>query len=120
MERLRAHGVRLERGAAVEAATVQRFHVQEKTVAERVFQGRNEVTMQGGWEEVATGDLSRLEAGGELVAPDDWWVVPMDQPLARLAFLLLEPRSDDGLAAWGLVDPWIGDAFPVLRLVSDR
>ena len=31
-------------------------------------------------------------------------IVPMDQPLARLAFLLFEPRSDDGLMAWNILD----------------
>ncbi len=30
-------------------------------------------------------------------------VVPADQPLARLAFVLLEPTSDDGFGTWGLL-----------------
>ena len=29
----------------------------------------------------------------------------MDQPLARLAFILFDPRSDDGLMAWNILDP---------------
>lgn len=116
LERLRAHGIRLERGWDVGAGGIQRFAIRERQVAERTFQGRNEVTLEGMWEmEVSSGE-ARMEVGGESVDPADWWVVPMDQPLARLAFLLLEPRSDDGLAAWGLVDPWIDDAFPVLRV----
>ena len=28
----------------------------------------------------------------------------MDQPLARLAFTLLEPRSDDGVLNWNVLD----------------
>jgi len=31
----------------------------------------------------------------------------MDQPLARLAFDLLEPRSDEGLFNWNVLEtPW--------------
>ena len=38
----------------------------------------------------------------------------MDQPLARLAFLLCDPRSDDGFMAWNILDPVLG-AMPVPR-----
>jgi hypothetical protein len=31
-------------------------------------------------------------------------VVPVGQPLGRLAVLLLEPRSDDGLVTWNFFD----------------
>ena len=34
----------------------------------------------------------------------------MDQPLARLAFYLLEPTSDDGLVAWNYLDDRLKDA----------
>jgi hypothetical protein len=45
----------------------------------------------------------------------------MDQPLARLAFLLLEPRSDDGLADWNVLDPALEGAedYPILRTTAD-
>jgi hypothetical protein len=41
----------------------------------------------------------------------------MTQPLARLAFYLIEPRSDDGLANWNLIDGLEADAkvYPILR-----
>ena len=43
-------------------------------------------------------------------------VVPMDKPLARVVFKLLEPRSDDGLVAWGLLDALQpGQTYPILR-----
>ena len=50
-------------------------------------------------------------------------VVPMDQPLARLAFMLLDPRSDDGLMAWNILDPVLGTTpppafYPVLRTME--
>jgi hypothetical protein len=42
--------------------------------------------------------------------------VSLDQPLGRLAFTLLEPRSDDGFVAWGLVDREIERGeVPILR-----
>jgi hypothetical protein len=42
--------------------------------------------------------------------------VPLDQPLGRLAFTLLEPRSDDGLVDWAIVDADIERGeVPVLR-----
>lgn len=42
----------------------------------------------------------------------------MAQPLAPLAFYLLEPRSDDGLVDWNLLDEAIGTSkvFPIVRL----
>jgi hypothetical protein len=45
--------------------------------------------------------------------------VPMDQPLARLAFHLLEPSTDDGVVTWNLVDEWLaaGKEVPIYRVV---
>ena len=40
--------------------------------------------------------------------PAGAWVVPMNQPLARLAFYLLAPTSDDGLTAWNYLDDVLG------------
>ena len=40
----------------------------------------------------------------------------MTQPLARLAFYLLEPRSNDGVVTWNVVDEAIkASRYPVLR-----
>jgi hypothetical protein len=46
-----------------------------------------------------------------------WWEIGMNQPLARLAFYLLEPASDDGLVAWNVLDDPLKDAkmYPILR-----
>ena len=43
--------------------------------------------------------------------------IDKSQPLARLAFYLLEPRSDDGLVNWNLLDEGLKDAavFPIVR-----
>ncbi len=38
-------------------------------------------------------------------------------PLGRLAFYLLEPRSDDGLTNWALLDEFLtGDEYPIWRI----
>ena len=41
----------------------------------------------------------------------------MTQPLARLAFYLIEPASDDGLVNWNFLDDELKDAkvYPILR-----
>ncbi|HEX2078551.1 MAG TPA: M14 family metallopeptidase [Longimicrobium sp.] len=104
-DRLRMHGVRVVPMDAGSRA-VEAFRVDSTTVAERAFQGHRERRIWGRWErrtvELAPGTLA----------------VPMDQPLARLVFTLLEPRSDDGFANWNLLDPWIeaGGTYPVLRV----
>ena len=46
--------------------------------------------------------------------------VPADQPLARLAFYLLEPESDDGLVTWNIIEEGLaaGEAYPVYRVTN--
>ena len=54
---------------------------------------------------------------------EQWNVNPSDTralatvPLARLAFYLLEPRSNDGLLTWNFLDDAIkdGKTYPILR-----
>ncbi|MBK5097903.1 MAG: hypothetical protein JJE01_08975 [Gemmatimonadetes bacterium] len=50
--------------------------------------------------------------------PAETVVVPTDQPLGRLAALLLEPLSDDGLAAWAVLKVDEDQVYPVFR--TDR
>jgi hypothetical protein len=43
------------------------------------------------------------------------------QPLGRLAFTLLEPRSDDGFLNWNLMDAALEKApgvYPVVRVMA--
>jgi len=84
---------------------VERFVTDSAQVAEREFQGHREVTLHGHYEEVE----QTLPAGTALVR--------LDQPLARLAFYLLEPRSDDGVANWNLLGatPDSAAVYPILR-----
>ena len=71
----------------------------------REFQGHKERTLKGSW--VAAG---RQLAAGTIR-------VDMKQPLARLAFYLIEPRADDGLVDWNILDEAIGESkvYPIVR-----
>jgi hypothetical protein len=57
-------------------------------------------------------------AAAGVTVPAGSWAVPMNQPLARLAFYLIAPTSDDGLVTWNFLDDMLGaDAkvYPILR-----
>ena len=103
IERLRAHGV--ETGMApVGEVQIEQFIVDSTTTADRSFQGRNERVVFGSWR-----SLTRALPPGTVA-------VPVDQPLGRLAFTLLEPRSDDGFANWAILDGQIeAGLYPVMR-----
>ena len=102
---LAAHGVALEPAGAT-PVDVEVFRIDSVRTAARPFQGRNEQTLFG-----------RYEAGRVTPAEGDMWA-RADQPLGRLLFSLLEPRSDDGFANWGfLADRFeVGGVYPVVRV----
>lgn len=111
-DRLEAHGIRYTRTEKELTIKGERFKIESSTLAEREYQGTHKMrTLTGKWE--AT----------EQTLPAGSIVVPMDQPLARLAFLLFDPRSDDGLMAWNILDPVLGatpapEYYPILRTMS--
>ena len=110
IELLRAHGVAtLPVPQPSRQIRVETFRIDSTAVAPREFQGRFERTVWGEWTE-------------EMVTlPEGTLVVPVDQKLGRLAFTLLEPRSDDGFAAWAVLDEEIdAGRYPVLRNVPGR
>lgn len=111
VELLRAHGVSVVPVLQETSAIVERFRIDSTAVADREFQGRFERTVWGEW-----------EAGTDFVAlPPGTVVVPVDQRLGRLAFTLLEPRSDDGAVAWAVLDDHVdGGTVPILRVPSRR
>jgi len=106
-ELLAAHGVKTITVHEVPAGVqVEAFHIDSLFTSEREYQGH---FAQEVW-----GSYGRSQAGA--LAPGTV-MVPMDQPLARVAFSLLEPRSDDGLVAWGHISDLIGQGqeYPILR-----
>ena len=52
-----------------------------------------------------------------LPVPAGAFAVDMTQRLARLAFAMLAPTSDDGLVNWNFLDDLIeeGAAYPIMR-----
>ncbi|RPJ83845.1 MAG: hypothetical protein EHM13_06470 [Acidobacteria bacterium] len=110
-DRLAAHGIRFSKTDTPITVKGERFRIESSEVEAQEYQGHRIRTLTGKW-----------EPGGQ-EAPAGSLVVPMDQPLARLAFLLLDPRSDDGLMAWGLMDEMLGktpspEFYPVIRTME--
>lgn len=110
VDRLEVHGVWFERLTEGRTMRLERFRIDSTQVAEREFQKHFERTLFGAYE-----TLTETLPAGTLV-------VPVDQALGRLVFYLLEPRSDDGLVDWGLLDDAVKDAvyYPVLREPAGR
>lgn len=108
IRRLEAHGVAVVRWAEARELPVDRFQVDSVRVAEETFQGRRERTVRGRW--VPT--VETLPAGTAWVS--------LDQPLGRLAFTLLEPSSDDGFVAWGVLGATREDGVALRRAPAGR
>jgi hypothetical protein len=105
IERLEAHGIRSLTLTAPVTLDVEAFAITSSTQFEREFQKHRERTLEGRWDPTR----ETLPAGTV--------VIPTAQPLGRLAFYLLDPRSDDGLVAWNVLDEALEGAgrYPILR-----
>ena len=112
VDRLEAHGIKYFKTSKETAFKGERFKIASSEVAQAEYQGTHKLrTITGSWETT------------EQTIPAGSLVVPMDQPLARLAFILFDPRSDDGLMAWNILDPVLGaspapEFYPVLRTME--
>jgi hypothetical protein len=104
------HGVSWETLERGETRAVQRFVIDSTRVAQREYQGHTQRTLFGHYEDV------------EVTVAAGTAFVPVDQPLGRLIFSLLEPRSDDGLANWNYFDDALEGAeyYPVVRAFERR
>ena len=105
IERLRDHGIRLERIDRQATLRLEEFRIETTQVATQAFEGHQARTVTGAYEPV------------ERTITPGFYRVPMNQPLARLAFYLMEPRSNDGLLTWNFLDDALKDAksYPILR-----
>src|SRR5262245_29875130 len=105
LERLRNHGIRLERVDRAQTLRVEEFQIETNQAAAQNFEGHQQRTVTGKYQPVER----RIDPG--------FFRVSMNQPLARLAFYLIEPRSNDGLLTWNFVDDLLkdGKAYPILR-----
>jgi hypothetical protein len=106
------HGVPVDRLDAPATLNVERFAIDSTRVAPREFQGHREREVFGRWEGVEL-DLPRGTVRVRLT----------DQPLARLIFHLIEPRSDDGALNWNVLDRALEAEpryYPILRAAPSR
>jgi hypothetical protein len=113
LEKLRQHGLSVERLTEAVTLEVEAFRIKEIKGAERLYQGHRTNTVKG---EYAV-EKKDFPAGTLLVRTA--------QPLGRLAAYLLEPESDDGLLVWNyfdrdIVSQWGRGAqtYPVYKLFA--
>jgi hypothetical protein len=104
VEHLKAHGVLATPLTRAATVRIEEFRITGSAVAQE-YQGHAERTLQGAW------------AAEERRLPTGTLRIDMTQPLARLAFYLIEPRSDDGLVNWNILDEAIASSkvFPIVR-----
>jgi len=111
LDLLRAHGIQMSHVTTFSGAPEQ-FEITGNTARpvapSSIDTGQHGLrTLEGAWKPAASPS-----------GPVDYWRVQMNQPLARLAFYLLAPTSDDGLTAWNALDDVLGGEakiYPVLR-----
>ncbi len=113
LEKLKQHGIVVERLLQPVSLEVESFQVTEIKGAERLYQGHRMNTVTGEYK-----TESREFGAGTLV-------VRTAQPLASLASYLLEPESDDGLLVWNYFDRYLvpqwsraPQTYPVHKLYS--
>ena len=108
IERLRLHGVEIHRVVADAEVMVDRFLIASYTRSPKPFQNRHEARLTGS------------HGAAKLSAQEGALFIPASQPLARLAFYLLEPESDDGFVTWNLIEAGLapGAAYPIYRVTG--
>ena len=108
LDRLRWHGLRIEEIAADAQVAVERFSIADMTKAPKPFQGHQEARLKGTFDKA------------QLTVREGSLFIPANQPLARLAFYLLEPESDDGLVTWNIIEEGLGpgQTYPIYRVIS--
>jgi hypothetical protein len=104
VDHLKAHGIQMKE--MMLAGSIEGFGITSNTATQN-FEGHTIRRVEGKWG-------TRLDLKPHI----RYWEVSMNQPLARLAFYLIEPTSDDGLVAWNFLDDTLKEGpavFPILR-----
>ncbi|HYK87456.1 MAG TPA: M14 family metallopeptidase [Acidobacteriota bacterium] len=107
--KLLEHGIAAEELAEPAAVDAEGYVIDSVKRAERAYQGHRETRVGGHWQK----DKISFPAGSILVRTT--------QPLANLAFYLLEPESDDGLVVWNFLDAYLnqGIVYPIYKLAQN-
>ena len=110
LELLRTHGIVMTR-TTVAAKGLEQFTITGNTQRQ-----------PGNSIDLGTHGLRSLDgswAASDALAPIGSYAIAMNQKLGRLAFYLLEPKSDDGLTNWNYLDDVLGTegvkVYPILR-----
>jgi Zinc carboxypeptidase len=105
IERLQAHGIRMERLTQPATLELEEFQIASNEAAAQPLEKHQERTVTGRYQETRR------------TLPAGTYRISMNQPLARLAFYLIEPRSNDGLLTWNFFDEALktAAAYPILR-----
>lgn len=105
LDRLRAHGVKMDTLAFEKTLPLQRFRIDSTLIENREYEGHLLRTVYGEYEEA------------QITLPPGTVQIPIQQPLGRLVFFLLEPRADDSLTTWGLLDDALENStyHPIMR-----
>jgi hypothetical protein len=104
LERLRTHGIALEKVEQAITLPLEEFRIASTETTPQPFENHQERTVSGQYVAV------------ERQIPAGAYRVSMSQPLARLAFYLLEARSNDGLLTWNVFDEAVKrGTHPILR-----
>ncbi|HJV39307.1 MAG TPA: M14 family zinc carboxypeptidase [Geothrix sp.] len=98
---LEAHGLKvLEGRTRPRTLPLLRFEETGRKLSSSAYQGVFTLELQGAWKVGAA--PKPMELPWTPADLDRALYVPLDQPLGRLAFYLLDPRSTDSLVFWGL------------------
>jgi len=89
------HGIRVDRLEQPLSLPCRRYTSTALKVDSWVQEGHVRLTLEGDWQDV------------KMEAERGCFVVRLDQPLSRLAALLLEPDHDDSLLTWGFFNNWV-------------
>jgi hypothetical protein len=110
---LKRHGIRVELLLEGCRAEAESFTITVVELDKTIYQGRVQNAIKGSYEK------------SEVDIPAGAYYIGLDQPLARLVPVLLEPESSDSLAAWGffnrlIVQQWSNrpGPYPVWRLAQ--
>jgi hypothetical protein len=109
-ELLKRHEIAVETLEQPWQGRAEEFQIEGLTGTGR-FQGRRMSRLEG-----------KFTPNPRATAPAGSFRVSTAQPLGVLAFMLLEPESLDGVAAWGFLEGSIGEktVYPILKLDSPR
>lgn len=108
LAKLKIHGIACEELTAATKLEVESFVIDKVAKATREFQGHRAINIKGH----AQPETIEFPAGSI--------VVRAAQPLANLAFYLLEAESDDGFVAWNFLDDLLAanKTYPIHKLMK--